>query len=343
MNLWSPWGVVTDSAGSLYVADLEDSRVRKVSNGLIDAAAGNGVYGYSGDNGPALSAELAYPYGVAVDAAGNLYIADTNNSRIRKVSNGAISTVAGNGTAGYSGDNGPATSAQLNYPTAVAVDAAGDLYIADTQNNRIRKVSNGAIVTIAGNGTAGYSGDNGPAAAAQLNSPYGVALDSAGNLYIADRYNSRIRKVSNGAIVTVAGNGASGYSGDDGPATSAELSYPAGVAVDSAGDLYIADGGNSRIRRVSNGTIATIAGNGIAGFSGDNGPATSAELYEPLAVALDSAGNVYIADDGNNRIRVLTDPCASSLPARGGRLTGGIETRSSCPRPAGTPDLPPAH
>src|ERR1019366_9345320 len=215
-----------------------DNRIRKVSNGVITTVAGNGTSGNIGDNGPATGAQLNYPTGVAVDSAGNLYIADQYNHRIRKVSNGVITTVAGSGTAGFSGDNGPATSAQLYYPAGVAVDAAGNLYIADQYNHRIRKVSNGVITTVAGSGTAGFSGDNGPATSAQLSGPGGVAADSAGNLYIADTSNYRIRKVSNGVITTAAGGGSGG---DNGPATSAQLNYPAGVAVDSAGNLYIAD------------------------------------------------------------------------------------------------------
>ena len=217
---------------------------------------------------------------MAVDASGNLYIADTGNNRIRKVSaTGIITTVAGNGSAGYSGDGGPATSAQLDGPEGVAVDGSGNLYIADTCNNRIRKVSaTGIITTVAGNGSAGYSGDGGPATSAQLSLPAGVAVDGSGNLYIADSGNNRIRKVSaTGIITTVAGNGSPGYSGDGGPATSAQLNQPAGVAVDASGNLYIADSSNNRIRKVSaTGIITTVAGNGFDGYSGDGGPATSA-------------------------------------------------------------------
>ena len=282
--------------------------------------------GFSGDGGPATSALLNSPQGVAVDSAGNLYIADNGNSRIRKVSNGVITTVAGNGTLGFSGDNGPATSAQLNRPFGVAVDSAGDLYIADAGNNRIRKISNGVITTVAGSGAiyeangglgsgaSGFGGDGGPAISALLSDPEGVALDSAGNLYIADTYNSRIRKVSNGVITTVAGNGTYGFSGDGGQAVSAQLDEPYGVAVDSASNLYIADWQNNRIRKVSNGVIDTIAGDSlVGGFSGDNGPATKAELYYPFGVAVDSVGNVYVADTFNYRIRALSPLLHSCL------------------------------
>jgi len=328
-------GVSVDPAGIYYIADCDDNRVRKVTNGVITTVAGSGNPGFSGDNGPAASAQLNDPWGVAVDSADNLYIADTNNDRIRKVTNGVITTVAGSGNLGFSGDNGPAASAQLYVPAGVAVDPAGNLYIADLRNSRVRKVSNGVIITVAGNGVCcDFSGDNGPAASAQLYFPQGVAVDPGGNLYIADTRNNRIRKVTNGVITTVAGSGNPGFSGDNGPAASAQLYVPAGVAVDSAGNLYIADTGNSRIRKVTNGVITTVAGSGNPGFSGDNGPAASAQLSVPAGVAVDSAGNIYIAD--NARIRILT-PCAFSVgpvslqaSASGGTLTVAIQTTASC-------------
>jgi uncharacterized protein (TIGR03437 family) len=291
-QLNQPWGVAVDAAGNVYIADTVNNRIRKVANGVISTVAGNGTLGYSGDDGPATSAQLSWPAGVAVDSAGNLYVADQNNNRIRKVSNGVITTVAGNGTPGYSGDNGSATSAKLYGPQGVAVDSAGNLYIADTSNQRIRKVLNGVIATAAGNGpdlygNGGYSGDNGPATSARLNQPWGVAVDFAGNLFIADYGNNRIRKVSNGVI-----------------ATAIYWDYPQGVAVDAAGNLFIADN-YGRISKLSNGVITTVAGTGMQGFSGDNGPATGAQLSGPTGVAVDAAGNVYVADFGNNRIRVL--------------------------------------
>ena len=302
----------------------------------INTVAGNVPAGhslYGGDGGPAVSAQLASPLGVALDSSGNLYIADTDNQRIRKVSNGVITTVAGNGPAGFYGDNGPATSAWLNNPAGVVLDSAGNLYIADTNNQRIRKVSNGMITTVAGNGTLGFSGDNGPATNAMLNQPTGVALDSAGNLYIADSHNNRIRKVSNGVIATVAGIGTNGYSGDGGPATSAQLSFPAGLAVDSAGNLYIADTFNGRIRKVSNGVITTVAG---GGFYGDNGPATSAQLNYPEGVAVDSAGNLYIA--ASDRIRKVSNGVIITVAGGGGVVAAAtavrLSTPSCTPRPA---------
>jgi sugar lactone lactonase YvrE len=306
-QLGLPNGVAIDPGGNLYVTD--SARVRKVSpNGIITTVAGNGIGSYSGDGGPATSANLSNPSGVTVDAVGNLYIADTDNNRIRKVApSGIITTVVGTGTAGYSGDGGPATSAQIYFPFGLAFDATGNLYIADRNNARIRKVSQaGIITTIAGNGTAGYSGDGGPATSAQLR-PRGVAVDPEGALYIADEYNYRIRKVAlNGIISTVAGNGTFGYSGDGGPATSAQLSYPFGVAVDANGTLYIPDSFNNRIRKVSQaGIITTIAGNGTAGYSGDGGPATSAQLNLPWNTAVDPAGNVLVAEYGNAVVRRL--------------------------------------
>jgi uncharacterized protein (TIGR03437 family) len=307
----------------------------------IYTLAGNGTQGFSGDNGPATGAELFQPLGVALDSAGNVYVADSSNNRIRKVSNGVITTVAGNGTPGFSGDGGPATSTGVYGPSGVALDSAGSLYIADAGNNRIRKVSNGVITTVAGTGGwGGDGGDGGPATSAQLFVPAGVALDSAGSLYIADAGNNRIRKVSNGVITTVAGNGTLGYSGDGGPATNAQLYGPEGVAVDSAGNIYIADMDNNRIRKVSNGVITTMAGNGTQGFSGDNGPAISAELYRPEGIAVDATGNLCIADTWNNRIRILTPtgsctysvaPATLQAPAAGGNLTFSVQTTAACP------------
>jgi uncharacterized protein (TIGR03437 family) len=318
--------LVSSKLGWLVLAALLASVTASGQSGVITTVAGNGTAGYSGDGGPATSAALRLPNGVAVDSSGNLYIADTSNSRIRKVtaSTGVITTVAGNGTGGYSGDGGSATSAELFAPSGVAVDNSGNLYIADFVNMDIRKVSaSGIITTVAGGGCAASvtpncgAGDGGPATSAELTGPMGVAVDSSGNLYIADFGNSRIRKVTagTGIITTVAGSAFVGSHGDGGPATSAELFLPSGVAVDSSDNLYIADTSNCRIRKVtaSTGVITTVAGNGSEIYSGDGGPATSAALFLPTGVAVDSDGNLYIADTHNQRIRKVTGSAGGAV------------------------------
>ena len=327
---FAPWAVAVDATGNVFIADPYNNRIREVrSNGIITTVAGNGPNypargSYAGDGGQATNASLNGPEGVALDASGNLFIADTSNGRIRRVStNGMITTVAGNGAGSYSGDGGMATNAGF-IPWGVALDASGNLFITDGYNNRIRKVStNGIITTVAGNGPSGapgsYSGDGGMATNASLNYPEGVVLDASGNLFIADSYNNRIRKVSsNGIITTVSGTGPSGgtggYSGDGGTATNASLDDPTGVAVDNYGNLLIADCYNNRIRKVSsNGIITTVAGSGPVGsltgsFSGDGGPASYAGLDQPICVAVDTSGNLFIADLSNERIREIVNP-----------------------------------
>jgi uncharacterized protein (TIGR03437 family) len=314
--LYALSGVAVDGAGNLYLADVTHNRIRKVSQGVIATVAGDGAFGFSGDNGPATGAELNQPGGIALDSAGNVYFADTGNYRIREVSNGIVSTVAGNGIESFSGDNGPAASAQLFYPYGIALDPAGSLYIADQWNSRIREVTNGTIFTVAGDGASGFGGDNGPAVSAGLYNPQGVAADSAGNLYIADTLDLCVRKVSNGVITTVAGRGSpAGGNGDGGPATNATVGAT-DVAVDSAGNLYISDG-TARIRKVSNGIITTVAGTGGIGSSGDGGPATSAELAYPYSIAVDAAGNLFIADAGNNRIRKVSNGIITTVAGNG--------------------------
>ena len=326
-------GLAVDAAGNVYIADGYNNLIRKVStSGIITTVAGNGTQGFSGDGGPATSASLAFPVAVAVDAVGNLYIADLYNNRIRKIStSGIITTVAGNGTknaqsglGSYSGDNGPATSAGLNYPYGVAVDGSGNLYIADLYNNRIRKVSAGGTITsIAGNGQTGFSGDGGPATSAQLDEPFGLAIDGAGNIFVTDYGNDRVRKIStSGTITTVVGNGNPGYTGDGGPATSAQVNYPKGIAVDTSGNLFIADFSNSVVRKISaNGVITTVAGNGSFGYSGDGGPATSAPLDFPPAVAVDASGNLFIADT-RSVVRIVL--AASTTPVSPAIQRAGI-------------------
>ena len=306
-QLNGPNGVVVDSLGNLYISDTQNNRIRKVDTaGFITTVAGNGTPGFGGDGGPGGLASIYFPVGIAVDIAGNLYFADKYNHRIRKVdTSGIITTVAGDGTGGYGGDGGDATSAQIYFPDDVAVDPSGGFYISDTLNHRIRKVNaSGFITTVAGTGTAGDTGDGGLATSALLIYPKGIASDSSGNLYIADQ-SHRIRMVDmSGYITTVAGDGTLGYSGDGGFATDAQVSSPDGIARSASGEIFIALSGYYRIRKVdAGGIISTVAGITTSGFSGDGGPATSAQLYFPKDVAVDSSGNFFIADTSNNRIR----------------------------------------
>lgn len=326
-HLYNPEGLVQDSSGNLYFADQLDSEVREVtiSNWIINAAAGTGVPGFSGDGGTATKAQLDLPYGVWIDHSGNLWTADAGNQRVREISGGNINTVAGGGSGG---DGGAATLATLANPQSVNWDSQGNYYIADSANNRIRKVSAGSntITTIAGTGSAGWSGDNGPPTSATLNNPFGVAIDASGNIYVSDTRNYVIREISNGVISTIAGtygvqcDPPTGQCGDGGPATSASLSNPNAVSVDNLGNLYIADSFGNRIRQVnlSTGIITTAAGTGVFGHSGDGGPATQAEVNRPTGVANDVSGNIYIADTQDNKVRcvlaVLLGCGGSALP-----------------------------
>jgi uncharacterized protein (TIGR03437 family) len=326
-RLLLPAGIAVDTSGNLYIADLTASEVRKVStDGTISTIAGNGTPGFSGDGALAVGALLNYPMGLALDAAGNLYIADSGNNRIRRIdANGVISTVAGDGTGASSGDSGPAAKAQLNRPSFVAVDSIGNLY--STTLDRVRRISPGGVITtVAGNGTNGYSGDGGPALNAPLSYSLGVAADANGNLYLADQSNARVRKVSQaGVITTVAGNGGASYGGDNGPAAGAQVDFGfggplgGGMAVDRAGTLYLADTGNHLVRKVSaDGNITRVAGNGIAGYSGDGGPAINAQFALPSSVVLDAAGALYIADTWNFRIRkVSSDGIVTTVAGMG--------------------------
>ncbi|HZU80518.1 MAG TPA: hypothetical protein VE991_11430, partial [Acidimicrobiales bacterium] len=350
-----PSAVATDQAGNVYVADSAANQVvRLAPNGTVSVVAGSGAAGFGGDGGPALAATLHFPTGVAVDAAGDLFIADTDNDRIRMVApGGVISTVAGTGKAGYSGDGGAATNATLRDPGGLALDTAGDLFVADSANNVVREIAKAAgagakIVTVAGTGVAGYAGDGGSAVLAMLSFPESVSVDSTGRVLIADAGNYRVRQVAKGKIVTVAGNGLMGRSGDGGPATSAELSepldvktgpagtyvadawnaavrlvsstgvittvagpasglsFPVALAVDGAGDVFVADWNNKIFEITSKGLVVLVAGTGTAGFAGDGGPALAAELDMPSGLALDPAGDLFVADSGNERIREIS-------------------------------------
>jgi YD repeat-containing protein len=316
-----PHSVVVDAAGNAYVADTYDNTVRRISaaTGIVTTVAGNGITDgrtragtFSGDGGPATEAGLHFPTALALDDQGHLYIADRANYRIRRVdlATGVITTVAGTGDRGYAGDGGPATDAMLDDVEGLAVDGDGALFIADNGNNRVRMVDpTGIITTFAGTGAWGYSGDDGAATAATLRGPAGVAVDPGGNVAIADSASNVVRGVrrSDGIIDTIAGTGTAGYGGDGGTATAAQLSRPAAVAFDDGGNLYITEASNSTVREVdaATGLIATVAGNGTAGYTGDDGPAAEAQLNEPLGVGVDPGGNLFVVDSANNAVRYV--------------------------------------
>jgi streptogramin lyase len=323
----NPEGVAVGPDGSIYVVDSDNHVVRKINpaTGVVTTVAGSGSPGWSGDGLLATAARLQQPQDVAVASNGDLYIADTGNHSIRKVTaaTGLITTVAGSGSPGSTGDAGPATLAKLSSPRGIVLASNGDLYIADRSNNKIRKVSalTGIITTFAGTGTAGYTGDGGLALAARLQSPEGVELASNGDLYIADTSNNAIRRVSSltGFITTIAGTGTAGYTGDGGAATAARLNGPESVTVSASGDLYVADRANNVIRRFTiGGTIATFAGTGTAGYSGDGGSATAAKLNGPAGIAIDASGVVYVADTSNQRVRKISGSLS---------IVGWVETR----------------
>ena len=307
----------------------------------INTIAGTGASGFSGDGASALLATFTSPYGAIADPAGNVYIADPVNARVRKINTlGIVTTYAGNGSSSSSGDGGAATSAGLNWPAELALDANGNLYIGEYFGNRVRKVTPGGIITtFAGNGSGAFSGDGGPASSAAVNGPWGIDFDTAGNLYIACRNDNRIRKVNtSGVISTVAGTGGSGYTGDGGPALSATFSGPIGMAVDMAGNLYVCENGNHTIRKINtSGIITTVAGTGISGYTADGIAATSSMLNSPVGMDCDPSGILYIADQSNNRIRkvdllgIITTVAGNGASAFGG--DGGLATLASLNTP----------
>jgi sugar lactone lactonase YvrE len=326
-----PTAVARDSKGDLYVADARNCRIRRVSaQGVITTFAGTGICGYSGDGGEAKSARLQYPNGITFDRRGDLLVAA--GSSVRSISpTGVITTVAGGGKPGYSGDGGPATKAALNGASGVSVDPAGDVYIADSNNNAIRKIdAAGVIHTVAGNHTAGFSGDGGPATSASLRSPSNVLVDAAGDLYISDSYNWRVRKVdSTGTINTYAGDGLDGATGSGGPAIGAAIGYPVGLRLD-AGKLYISTGlGFIWAVDLNTQIINIVAGTGVGAFNGDGNRALATSFNQPNGLISDGAGGLFVADSGNNRLRHLDSNQTVTTVAGGGIADGGPATGAS--------------
>ncbi len=319
-ELHGPSDIAIDAYGNLYICDLFNSCIRKVDTaGVITTVAGIGTNGYNGDGIPATDASLYYPQGIAFDGAGNLIICDNNNYRVRMVNSaGIISTIAGNGVVGYTGLGGPATDASIWPPLYAALDPTGNIYFT-AENNVVMKINSaGTLITAAGNDTAGFSGDGGPATNAEFNGLYGIALDSLGNIYLSDHANNRIRKVdASGNVNTVSGTAVSGYSGDGLPFDSAVYAAPLGLSIDSAGNMYICDEQNYRVRKVGlSDTINSIAGNGISAYTGNGGPATAASFINPYSARMDKHGNLYIADVDANVIRKVFMPDTVTLSVK---------------------------
>ena len=342
-QIYHPRGLAFDSAGNLYIADIFNSTIRRITtDGKISTYMGKpDIYGFAGDGGQLAGALLYEPTNMAFDGQGNLYVSDDGNNRIREVTTtGLVSTAAGNGNTSFLGDGGPATKAQFNEPASVAVDSFGDLFIADTFDNRIREVlPDGTVTTVAGNGIAGFTSGGLPTAS-ELFAPIGIAFNPSGTLFISDTLNSRIRRLDPGSLTEVAGTGVTGFSGDNGPAPFARLYCPMDMVFDSAGNLYFADFLEHRVRKIdTGGTISTVAGNGIQAYSDDGGPATAASLSAPYGVALDGAGNLYIADQGANVVRMVTPGGVISTVAGTGTAgysgDGGPATAAQLNNPAG--------
>lgn len=309
-RLWFAAGIAVDAAGNIVIADSFNNRVRRVDagTGTIETVAGTGQQGFSGDGDLAIDAQLNSPSGVAIDDKGNIIIADTFNNRIRIVDarTGIISTIAGTGEQGWFGDDGLAVRAQLNGPTGLALGVNGNVFITDSGNHRIRKLDRAqhVIVTVAGRGVAGDAGDGGLAVQAELNDPSGVAVDGNGHLLIADTMNNRVRRVDagTGIISTVAGTGEEGFDGDGASAPLARLMQPSGITVDAEGAVYLSDTFNNRIRRIDgkSGIITTVAGTDLRGHSINGMPAETASLNNPMGITRDPAGNLLVADSGNH-------------------------------------------
>jgi len=315
-------GITIDKKDNFYISKRDNNTIVRIDkNGMITRFAGTGESGYSGDGGPALEATLKIPAGLLADNKGNVYIADRDNHVVRRVDRkGIITTIAGTGTAGFSGDGGPAIKARLNLPSGMALDSKGNLYISDRSNNRIRVINRkGVISTYAGNGEEGYGGDSGPALKARIDRPFGLAMDKKDNLYIADRRNNRIRKVNpSGIITTAAGDSGFFFMGDNGPAYRASIAGPTGVAVDDKGNIYIADRNNNRIRVVDKqGMIRTVAGTGQQDYNGDSELARDTNLYLPFGLAVDKKGRLLVIDRSHYRIRRI-DPLKGTVETLAG-------------------------
>ncbi len=304
-----PSCLAIDDTGNVYIADLGNNRIRKVNTttGIITTVAGNGTGGYAGDGGAATAAEINQPSGVVFDKKGNMYIGDWGNNVVRKVSNGIITTFAGNDTAGFKGDGGKAIKAELHWPAGLAFDSKSNLYIADYSNDRVRIVdTNGIIKTYVGNGSTFNYGDGALHNNVGILHPLYVYVDNADNVYVTVNNYVRVINAKTGIINVFAGElSYAGFNGDGKLADSSKMNAPAQMAMDFLGNAYIGDELNYRVRMVSGGNMSTFAGNGTSGFAGDNGPATSAELNEPAGIAIDAKGNIYIADLQNNRVRVI--------------------------------------